>query len=204
MEHQSGWLKYISQVNIIKQLFQSEPFWLTWNKFPFWFNIKTHSTSDRFACKFGGVHISVWSKCCSREKSYIIAGEFSKPHLCFSLLIDLWLLPVVMIESYLHSSVTSETSKPTVVFFLFYQLSVHKDSLLRTKRVSRIMCAWSDLNNYYVFVLLLFYGKHSHFLDLLRTTLTPFKFFRTTSFTLQQQQHFFHVAHVRSRNYCTP
>ena len=55
----------------------------------------------------------------SREKSYIIVGEFSKPHLCFSLLIDLWLLPVVMIESYLHSSVTSETSKPTVVFFSF-------------------------------------------------------------------------------------
>lgn len=203
MEHQSGWLKYISLVNIIKQLFQSGPFWLTWNKFPFWFFIKTHSTSDRFACKFGGVHISVWSKCCSREKSHIIAGKFSKPHLCFSLLIDLWLLPVVMIESYLHSSFTSETSKPTVVFFLFYQLSVHKDSLPRTKRVSRIMCAWSDLN--YVFVLLLFYGKHSHFLDLLRTTLTPFKFFRITSFTLQQQQqHFFHVAHVRSWNYCTP
>ena len=149
MEHQSGWLKYISLVNIIKQLFQSEPFWLTWNKFPFWFYIKTHSTSDRFACKFGGVHISVWSKCCIREKSYIIAGEFSKPHLCFSLLIDLWLLPVVMIESYLHSSVTSETSQPTVVFFLFYQLSVHKDSLPRTKRVSRIMCAWSDLNYFF-------------------------------------------------------
>ena len=119
MEHQSGWLKYISLVNIIKQLFQSGPFWLTWNKFPFWFYIKTHSTSDGFTCKFGGVHISVWSNCCSREKSYIIAGEFSKPHLCFSLLIDLWLLPVVMIESYLHSSFTSETSQPTVVFFLF-------------------------------------------------------------------------------------
>ena len=83
MEHQSGWLKYISLVNIIKQLFQSEPFWLTWNKFPFWFYIKTHSTSDGFACKFGGVHISVWSNCCSREKSYIIAGEFSKPLLVF-------------------------------------------------------------------------------------------------------------------------
>ena len=138
----------------------------------------------------------------SREKSYIIVGEFSKPHLCFSLLIDLWLLPVVMIESYLHSSVTSETSKPTVMFFLFYQLSVHKDSLPRTKRVSRIMCAWSDLNH--IFVLLLFYGKHCHFLDLPRTTLTPFKLFRITSFTLQQQQHFFHVAHVRSGNYCTP
>lgn len=203
MEHQSGWLKYISLVNIIKQLFQSEPFWLTWNKFPFWFYIKTHSTSDRFACKFGGVHISVWSKCCSREKSHIIAGEFSKPHLCFSLLIDLWLLPVVMIESYLHSSVTSETSQPTVVFFLFYQLSVHKDSLLRTKRVSRIMCAWSDLN--YVFVLLLFYENTVISLIYWEPlSLTPFKFFRITSFTLQQQQHFFHVAHFRSRNYCTP
>ena len=118
-----GTSKWLAKIYITgkysKKLFQLGPFWLTWNKFPFWFYIKTHGTSDRFACKFGGVHISVWSKCCSREKSYIIAGEFSKPHLCFSLLIDLWLLPVVMIESYLHSSVTSETSKPTVVFFSF-------------------------------------------------------------------------------------